>query len=493
VPTTYTVIASDSICGSTYSLFIDVGPASSSGSGTATTSADTICMGNEATLILTGSVGNVQWQSFNGTSWINETGLGNDSANYTVSPILDLMYRAVVTSGGCDPDTTISLSVTVLSITNPALTDTSLCGGGNISLTALGQGNFNWYDDSTSTTPFFTGPTYAYNATVSDTFWVEAFGGADYVIGAPNPSIGNQTNGTSTDWGMAFDVLAACNIESVKIFPQAAGNVTINLRQVQNGPILATYTTNVVAFLAQDIPINFTVSPGTGYRLELATGSIACTRNTFGATYPYQVINGPLEITGYYSPNFGSAGQYYWFYDWKVAEGCKSVREPIIVTVYPFPPTPTIGQLGNTLVSSSPTGNQWILNGAIIPGATGQSLTLTQIGTYTLAVTVNGCTALSVSFPVLSIGISEINGISFNIFPNPVHDVLTVTTNKSISFSGVIKILDVQGRLVLEGIEIKNGTVINEKIDVSTLSPGAYFLEIDSNEGTARIKFQVFK
>jgi len=490
VPTTYTVISTDSVCGYIDSLFIDVGPASAA--GTASASTDTICAGNEATLNLLNSVGNVQWQSFNGTSWINETGLGNDAPNYTVSPIADLIYRAVVTSGGCDPDTSTTLSIVVLSITNPTLTDTSLCGSGNVTLTALGQGNFNWYDDSTSTSPFFTGATYSYNATTTDTFWVEAFGGADYTIGATNPGIGNQTNGTSTNWGMAFDVTAACVIESVKIFPQAAGPVTINLRQVQNGPIIASYTTNVVAFLAQDIPINFTVPPGIDYRLELATGSVACTRNTSGAVYPYQTVNGPLDITGYYNPNFGNFGQYYWFYDWRVREGCKSDREPVIVTVNPFPATPTIGQIGNTLVSSAPSGNQWILNGSILVGETGQSINITQIGTYTVAVTVDGCTSLSPPFVVTTIGIDEIDGIKFNLFPNPVHDVLSISTDKPITFNGTLMIMDVQGRSVLETFELKEGTQINQKINVSSLSAGTYFVEVNGDRGKARVKFQVF-
>ncbi len=491
VPTYYTVVATDSVCGYIDSLFIDVGPASAA--GTATSSTDTICAGNEATLTLTGSVGNVQWQSFNGTSWVDETNPGNDSTAYTVSPTQDLDYRAVVTSGGCDPDTSITLSIAVLTITDPILADTSLCGSGNVDLTAIGQGNFNWYDDSTSIAPFFTGATYSYNATASDTFWVEAFGGADYDIGALNPGIGSQNNSTSNDFGMAFDVAAQCVIESVKVFPQTAGPVTINLRQVQNGAIISSFSTTVQAFIGQDLPINFTVSPGTNYRLELATGSVVCTRNTTGANYPYQVSNGPLEITGYLSPNFNTGGAYYYFYDWQVSEGCKSSRVPVVVTVNQFPPTPTIGQLGNTLVSSSATGNQWLLNGTIIPGATGQSYTPTQIGTYVVAVTENGCTSLSPPFPVVTIGLTEIDGIEFTLFPNPVSDVLNITTLSPITFDAALNIYDVAGRSVHPATTLQSGTLVNTRIDVSSFTPGVYIAEVRSDSGTTRIKFQILK
>jgi hypothetical protein len=308
-----------------------------------------------------------------------------------------------------------------------------------------------------------------------------------------NPGIGNQTNGTSNDLGCAFDVFAGCVIETVTVYPQQAGSITINLRQTQGGPILASYTTTVVAFLGQEIPINFTVSPGTNYRLELASGSVACTRNTNGAFYPYQVANGPLEITGYYSPNFGTGGAYYWFYDWKVSEGCKSLREPVIVTVNPYPPTPTIGQLGNILVSSAPSGNQWLLNGTIMPGETGQSLTITQIGTYTVAVTENGCTSLSPPFVVTTIGLNEIDGISFDIFPNPASDHFILTASDPVTFNGGYRIVDMNGKEMIRMEEIRNGMLINERISVDGFADGNYFLEIFGESGEARIKFQVAK
>ncbi len=489
VTTTYVVVGDDGTCANVDTIEISVGTPSLAGS--AITYQDTVCLGNSTDLILQGSNGVVQWQSFNGTNWINETGAGFDSTTYKITPAVDMMYRSVVTSGGCPSDTSITLDIAVLTIIEPILTDTTLCGGGNVSLTAIGVGNINWHDDSTSTTAFFTGPTYAYNATATDTFWVAAFSGSDYVIGPATTGIGNQTNGTSNDLGMAFDVVAACTIESVKVFPQTSGQITINLRQIQNGPILATFTTSVISFLGQDIPINFAVSPGTNYRLELAAGSVACNRNTSGAIYPYQVANGPLEIIGYYSPNFGNFGAYYWFYNWRVSDGCKSDKVPVIVTVNPLPPNPTIGQLGNTLISSSTTGNQWLLNGTIIPGATGQSLNITQIGTYTVAVTINGCTSLSPPFPVVTISINELDGVSLSTFPNPVSNLLNIHSNKPITFDGTINVIDLQGREVITQIGLRTGQIINEKIDVSKLSPGVYFLDVNGTKGTSKIRFQV--
>lgn len=63
-------------------------------------------------------------------------------------------------------------------------------------------------------------------------------------------------------------------------------------------------------------------------------------------------------------------------------------------------PTPTITQNGSILTSSATTGNQWFLNGTIITGATNQTYTTTQSGSYTVVVTDNGCTATSAAVVV---------------------------------------------------------------------------------------------
>ncbi len=489
--TTYVVVGDDGTCANTDTITLNVGTPSAA--GIASTFQDTICAGGESYLNLSGTNGTVQWQSFNGTAWVNETGPGSDSTTYIVSPTSNTSFWAVVTSGGCPSDTSDILDITVLSISDPIIADTAICGGGNISLTAIGQGNFHWYTDSTSNSPLYTGATYSFNAVATDTLWVEAFGGSNYSIGPINPGIGSQTTGTSNDIGCAFDVISNCTIESVKIFPQAAGQITINLRQIQNGPVLASYTTNVVAFLGQDIPLGFSVSPGTGYRLELAAGSVACTRNTNGATYPYQVANGPLEITGYYTPAFGSGTAYYWFYDWKVLEGCKSNKVPVIVTVNPYPATPTIGQIGNTLVSSASNGNQWILNGSILTGETGQSLNLTQTGTYTVAVTINGCTSLSSPFNVVTIGINEIDALSISAFPNPASNTITITSVKPTTFNGTITLVDLSGRVVKNPVKFESGNIIHTELDVTTLSPGTYLMEISGSEQSRTIVVNIVR
>ena len=87
--------------------------------------------------------------------------------------------------------------------------------------------------------------------------------------------------------------------------------------------------------------------------------------------------------------------------------GCLSqISEPVVVTVNPIPSQPTVTANGPTtfcqgssvtLTSSSATGNQWYSSGSPIAGATGQTYNATVTGSYTVVVTLLGCTGPSSS------------------------------------------------------------------------------------------------
>lgn len=488
---TYVVIGDDGTCSNVDTVTISVGIPTSA--GIASTFQDSICLGKNTDLILTGSVGDIQWQSLNGSTWVNETGPGSTTATYNVSPIINTTYRAYVSSGSCPPDSSGIVAIEVLSISDPVTTNDTICGSGNVNLAASGTGVLTWYDSPTLGSVVNTGSTYVYNATVTDTFYVDAFGGTSYNIGPGNAGFGNQSSTTSTNnYGIAFDVLRPVTIEFVHVFPAQTGTVTINLRQGTAGPVLATFSQAVVAFSGKvAIPVNFSVPVGTGYKMEVASGGPTLTQNTTGAAFPYTVPNGPLAIVGNYNPNLTSTGAYFWLYDWVVIEGCRSGRVPVIAQVNPFPPIPTISQNWNFLTSSSPTGNQWLLNGVIIPGATTQTITVTQTGNYTVAVTINGCTRLSPVFPVLTIGLNEIPSGSVVVYPNPANENLYINLlDQGNTFSEMF-ITDVTGRVVYQrsiSKDLPNGML---SVNTSSIRQGIYMLELKSNDSIVRKQFVI--
>lgn len=477
---TYTVVGTDGACANIDSITISVGPASQS--GTAAISSDTICSGTPLIVSLTGSVGTIQWQSNTGSGWINETGPGSNSPSYTVNPTISTSYQAVVTSGGCAPSTSATVSVFVIVVPDPVTVNDTLCGPGIANLIANGTGTINWYTSQSGGTPIATGGTYNPNVTATTTYYVEAIsGGGTFSVPPANPGMGTQNLNSSFDYGLSFDCIQQATLEKVTIEPAQTGNVTINLRQTQGGPILNTLTVQVTAFQQNVINLGFIINPGTGYRLEMASGSVQCYYNSTGAVYPYTAPNCPITITGYLNPAPTTGPIYYYFYNWQVSQGCRSSIVPVTAVVHPAVPTPTINQNGSQLISSSPVNNQWYLNGNPIPGATGQTHNVTQAGTYTVVVTdpVTGCSATSA--PVIMTGIgTEPLPASIALFPNPAKDKFFVSTDGLISKKATLNVKDVAGR-ILQTQELNLVTGKSTEVNMP-YSSGVYFIEIITAE-----------
>jgi len=125
------------------------------------------------------------------------------------------------------------------------------------------------------------------------------------------------------------------------------------------------------------------------------------------------------------------------------ANGCSTVSPPFVVTVNPLP-TPNISfQLNTDLVSSETTGNQWYLNGVLIPGATNQIYTPTVNGTYTVEVTdANGCVGISPPYVLTTVGINKHQLLS---------DVFSYTNGRLTVHKGLWQLYDMTGRMVLNG------------------------------------------
>jgi hypothetical protein len=146
------------------------------------------------------------------------------------------------------------------------------------------------------------------------------------------------------------------------------------------------------------------------------------------------------------------------------------------VQVNPIPVTPVITLSGDTLTSSANTGNQWYLDGVIIPGATGKKHIAVYLGTYTVVVTQNGCSS-SVSNPIQITQIVSTENwteTSFTVYPNPSIGLFNVKIETASSEVYDIEVYNNLGALIWKRDKVNAGSQDLTKIDLSGSPAGVY-------------------
>jgi hypothetical protein len=163
----------------------------------------------------------------------------------------------------------------------------------------------------------------------------------------------------------------------------------------------------------------YTVPPitgATGYTWTLPTGATAVSgsnSNSITVDFSSNAVSG--DITVYGSNSCGSG----------------TVSPDFPVTVNPIPMTPTVTNVGDTLKSSAPAGNQWYFEGTLITSATGQTYFATLDGYYWDVVTLNGCSSDTSNHKLILVtGIDSYSSPMINIYPvpNDGHFNVSITT-----------------------------------------------------------------
>lgn len=152
-----------------------------------------------------------------------------------------------------------------------------------------------------------------------------------------------------------------------------------------------------------------------------------------------------------------------------------------------IPATPVITYTEpDLLASSASSGNQWYLDGNLLPGATGQTYTALDNGVYTVVVN-NGPCVSPVSEPVdvIIFSLEENTQSGISIFPNPVEDQLIL--NAANVGEAELRISDLSGRLIYQ-TKFNGGSFI---MDASAWPHGSYTLQMIHEAGSEVRLFQV--
>ncbi len=334
--------ATDGICTEVDTVTVFIQPAAAT---TSSTPSD-LCVSGSVVVNLTPSgpyaANTIQWQnSLTGSGYAN---IGGATANSYTTPVLtsSTFYQAEVRNSNNDLCFTSTPYEVV--VNNPQLLTTtpgSRCGAGTVDLAASAStgASINWYASATGGAPIGTGTTFTTPVitTTTDFYAAASNGGSTLQGGKPST---NGADGTNTLGGIYFTANQAFTLNSVVMYPTAAGTNTIVLYagSVTTGTPIYTlnHTFTGAAPTGVTVPINWAITPG-NYTLYQSVSGAACWRDFSGGTsvpatvYPYY-IGTACTLT-----DATLAGYTYFFYNWTITTGCEGSRTAVTATVNTSP------------------------------------------------------------------------------------------------------------------------------------------------------------
>jgi hypothetical protein len=151
----------------------------------------------------------------------------------------------------------------------------------------------------------------------------------------------------------------------------------------------------------------------------------------------------------------------------------------------PTPEKPTITRMGNLLVSSANTGNQWYSFGNLLPGETGKTLELKEPGIYTVQVT-NEFGCISEMSDEYDYNVNSVEDDMFaesvKVYPVPSLGYLTIEINLEQASKINISIYTLAGEIVYSAGPVYSATGLIKKLDLSKLPNGSYYIKIDNGK-----------
>ncbi len=477
VTTTYTVTGTSAGCTSTATQLITVNPIPTI---TTSTTGNTICAGDSTTITASGAAT---------YTWMPGSLSG---AMITDAPMVTTTYTVTGTSAaGCTSTATIIITVNPVPSVSATATPNVICIGNPITLDATGTSTYNWLPQNATGASVNDSPNASTTYTVTGTDVNGCTNTATVAVTVnPLPSVSADATPNAICIGNPV-TLDATGASTYNWLPQNATGATV----IDNPNASTNYTvtgtdvngctnTATVAVTVNDLPV-VTVSGDTLICLG-ANGSLNASGASTYAWMPGTLSGSSVMVSPSSATTYTVTGT--------DLNGCSN-SGTISVNIDTPPASPSISVNG-VILTSTVIGSsyQWFLNGNPIAGATSQSYTATQNGSYTVEVyDAAGCGSGQSSAVVDPLGIENQSSVDFiNLFPNPNDGHFQLNFNIAKADNYVLGVHNALGQIVYsEMLNNFHGTFSRE-MDLSLYGKGVYTIRLKNAVNEIVIKTVVY-
>lgn len=486
----------------------------------------TVCAGTATVLGATAVAGTTYaWSPATGLS---STTASNPSLTLSTPGIYTYTVTATLTATGCTKTDQVVVTVNALPVANAGV-DKTICAGSSTNLGVAGVAGttYTWspvtaLSSSTVSNPIAS-PTvttsYILTAKITATGCTKKDTAKVTVNPLPAANAGvDKTicSGVSTTIGQVAVVGVAYSWSpATGLSSSTASLPTLTLSATGTSTFIYTLTATNLFGCTKTDQVSVTVNPkpiaNAGLDKSTCAGSGVAigASSAVGTTYtwsPTTALSSSTSSSPIASPTANTT-----YTVTASALGC-TATDAVVVTAIPLPvanagldKTITVGS-STTIGTAAIVGNTYSWTPAISlssPTSAITSATPTSTTTYTVTVTAaTGCTksdavVVTVNPSPPSIGTDGPGnnesiilslGNNFNIYPNPVNDVLHITSQKGVSGAVNIKLYNELGQVVFEDLLESKGEVLNISVPTAELSHGIYFLYIHTPSEESNFK-----
>jgi hypothetical protein len=302
----------------------------------------------------------------------------------------------------------------------------------------------------------------------------------------PSPSVTGTSSGSfSSTAGLSI----TAGTGAINLAASTPGTYTVTYAVAGPCPSSSTATVTITA----PATASFTY-PAASYCTSLSstvTPSVGAgsTAGTFSSTTGLTLS----ASTGVITPGSSTPGTYTVTNTVAGAGGCAAATSTFSVTINATPVRPTVtaqySGATTTLTSSAATGNQWYLNGTLIPGATNPTYVVNgsaaQLGSYTVVATGPGGCASTASAPLVVTGSrSALAGSSLSVYPNPTPNGQLTVELQGYRQTTELTLINALGQSVLR--RTLSATAVAgpaPRLELNGLAPGVYVLRVATAGG----------